>query len=182
MTRTSQRLALGALLLFLVAWPSLGRAQDSTSYSWANLAARGSAGVQGGYAWHTGTESNLPSIRKEWQVGLVGAYNLVPNLSLAAYVVRGFDNHTWRAAVGPRLTVWRSVDRKQAAAVGLAYAWHAGPAENLPRFPHEWEGNAAWGLSVSERFIIGASTAYGLDNKTFRSVLGVTYVLTGGPK
>lgn len=177
-----KRSAVLFLVLSLLAFVAAATVHAQTAYKWSDIKARGSFGVEGGYAWHTGTETNLPSIRKEWQAGVVGAYNLVPNLSASAYVVRGFDNRTWRASLGPRMTVWRSPDAKQSAAVGLAYAWHAGPKENLPTFPHEFEGNAYWGMAVTDRIVLGASTGYGLDNKTFRSVIGATYALAGGVK
>lgn len=147
------------------------------NYSWSDFAHRGSFGVGGGYAFHSGDESNLPATRKEWEVGAYGAYNVVPNFSVAGYGVRGFENRTWRVGLGPRLGVWKSDDKNHAVSVSLRYAWHAGPAEELPHFPHEWEAGAEYGFKFSPKVIFAASSAFGLDNHTFRSSLGARYAL-----
>ena len=40
---------------------------------------------------------------KEWEVGLYGAYNLTPHLSLAGSEVYGFDNKNVQSRVGLRV-------------------------------------------------------------------------------
>lgn len=164
-----------ALVLMCLHFGATAHAQDK---SWTDLKARGSFGVGAGYAFHSGEATNLPPVVKEWQVSLNGAYNIVPNLSAVGYVARGFDNETFRSSLGLRMTVWKSGDGRQAAGVGGGYCFHAGDPKGLPKFPHEFEGGAVYGMQISDRLTAGASTYYGADNRTFRSVLGLTYSLT----
>jgi len=145
-------------------------------YHWSDPV-RLSFGVGGGYVWHTGEEANLPTTRKEFEVGGFGAYNIVPNLSFAGYAVRGFENRTWRVGLGPRLGVWKSDDKNHAASVSLRYAWHAGPESELPAFKHEWEAGGEYGFTFSPKVILAAYSAFGLDSHTFRSSVGARYKL-----
>ena len=49
----------------------------------------------------------VPSFKKEWEVGLFGAYNLTPKLSLTSSAGYGFDNKFVRYKVGLRTVIWR---------------------------------------------------------------------------
>jgi hypothetical protein len=176
--RRSLALAILALVALNIGWAALSHAEPVAGqvYQWTDPV-RLSFGVGGGYTWHTGEEASLPTTRKEFEVGAFGAYNIVPNFSAAGYAVRGFENRTWRAGLGPRLTVWKSVDKQHGASVSLRYAWHAGPAEELPAFRHEWEVGAEYGFQFSPKVIIGATSAYGLDSHTSRSTVAARYRL-----
>jgi hypothetical protein len=179
--RTSFALAVLAALALSLGLSAMAHAQEPVpdpvpTYHWTDPV-RFSLGVGGGYAFHSGEDANLPTHRKEWEVGGFAAYNIVPGLSAAFYVVRGFENRTWRAGLGPRLSVWRSEDKNHAASVSLRYAWHAGPPDELPAFKHEWEAGAEYGFAFSPKVVLGASSAFGLDSHTFRSALGARYRL-----
>lgn len=178
------RLAVGIVVcLFLVvaiaalACTRPAHADEATNYAWNDVAHRGSFGVGAGYAWHTGEESNLPTTRKEFEAGAYGAYSIVPVLTGTAYAVRGFDNRTWRAGIGPRLKVWKSTDARQGASVSLRYAWHAGPESELPSFRHEWEMGAEYGYRISDPLSFVGTSAFGFDSHTFRSAVGLRYRL-----
>ena len=165
-----------AVLAVLALTVGASFAHSQEAYHWTDPV-RWSFAVGGGYVWHTGEETNLPTTREEFEVGGFGAYNIVPNFSAAGYAVRGLENRTWRAGLGPRLSVWKSPDGLHGASVSLRYAWHAGPKEELPRFPHEFEVGGEYGFKFSERIILGATSAYGLDSHTFRSSVGARYKL-----
>ena len=49
-------------------------------------------------------DGNLPSVRKEFTLGLYSAYNLVPALDLVGFAKRGLDSEVWNTALGIRVT------------------------------------------------------------------------------
>ena len=67
-------------------------------------------------------------------------------------------------------------------AVGANYVWHtaADSDENLPRWPKEWEAGFYGAYSLTPHVSAIGAVEYGVDNKTFRSRLGVRYVIFKG--
>ena len=69
-----------------------------------------------------------------------------------------------------------SLDRLGLSA-GANYAWHAGESLNLPKFKKEWEAGIFAAYNLTPTLDLVGSTLSGLDNKTFRSSVGLRVAL-----
>jgi hypothetical protein len=73
-----------------------------------------------------------------------------------------------------------SFDRLSIAG-GVDYAWYeASGNEPVPSFGKEWEVTLVGAYSLTPQFHLTGSSAYGLDNKFFRTRLGVRVSLWQG--
>lgn len=69
---------------------------------------RASLAVGADYAFYQKTGSQpLPSFKKEFEVGIYGAYNLVPKLSLVSSAQLGVDNLLVKWKLGARYVIFR---------------------------------------------------------------------------
>jgi hypothetical protein len=93
---------------FLFSEPALAQEAQpvSPAYPLADLH-RLDIGVRGEYAfWNAANGTPAPAFAKEWGVGLVASYQLVPNLALVGGLIRGLDTKLTRSYVGLNLHVF----------------------------------------------------------------------------
>ena len=98
-----------ALLLFLIlalaaaAGKPAHAADDVPLLSVTRLQLAGGAN----YLWYGAEASEpTPSFGKEWEVGVYGAYNLVPSVDLVGSVAWGLDNKLYQTRIGVRLALF----------------------------------------------------------------------------
>lgn len=134
--------------------------------------------VGAGYDFHGGDASNQPAFDKEWAAGGYVAYNVLPSLDAKAQGVYGFDNQTWRTTLALSTPLPTPVSLPMlSGSAAFGYSWHAGEASNLPTFHKEFEAGVFATYRLVDNVLLAGSTVYGLDNRTFRSSLGLRLVL-----
>lgn len=96
-----------AVALACVALAATSQAQTTTDRPLFSLT-RLSLAAGASYDWFgKAGDQPLPLFKKEWKVGVFGAYNLTPHLSLVASTDYGLDNKWTESKVGLRLRVFQ---------------------------------------------------------------------------
>ena len=97
-------LLLPVLLLALSAGAGQAQTTDKTllSLSRRSLA----AAVDNQWFAKAGVDATVPAFDREWAVGLYGAYNLTPGVSLTASSTYAMDNRWIQSKLGVRLRIF----------------------------------------------------------------------------
>jgi hypothetical protein len=87
--------------------PAWAQVENPSQYPVISLA-RLTLGARGEYSWLSNVNDNdpQPPFKKEWAVGIVGAYGLVPKLSAIGGVTYGVDNREYRSWLGVSLKIF----------------------------------------------------------------------------
>lgn len=104
-------------LFALLALATTAHAQESTPRPLWSLD-RASLGVTANYAFYQNAgDQPLPAYDKAWEIGAVGAYNLVaqpggraPLLNATFATSYDVDNRWWRHRVGLTMVLWKGND------------------------------------------------------------------------
>jgi hypothetical protein len=115
----------------------------------------------------------LPEPDHEWELGLYGAYTLVPRLALVASAERGFDTKRWE--LGPGINL-RLTERGAPVSFGLKAAYRIYSAEGdvlPPTFGKEWIVALNAGRALTDWLVLAASCDYALDNQQFKLAGGL---------
>lgn len=132
------------------------------------------------YDWHAGDAvTPEPAFRKEFTAGAAAAYVLTEHVSATAAAMYGLDSKQWRFSPGVHL---RQRIGSEFFAFGLSYDYYAGHPPSIPTFAHEWAASVIYARPLGGNVLLGASTAYGFDNREFRTSLGVRFPLYLGGK
>lgn len=129
--------------------------------------------VAGGlnYDWHYGSDLNPePAFKKEVAGGLYGAYVLTPHLSGYTAVVYGVDNRVWRISPGLH---YRMKAGSEFFALALTYDYYAGNIPQVPFYSHEWAVAVSYARPIGKNLVIGATESYGMDNRMWRTSVGI---------
>ena len=123
------------------------------------------------YDWHNGPALNpQPTFEKEFAAGLYGAYVLTEHVSGFAAAVWGVDNKTLRFSPGAH---YRFHVGSEFFAFAMTYDFYTGESDEVPRYPHEWAGSATYARAIGKNLIIGGAESYSLDNREFRTSVGI---------
>lgn len=167
--------ALLALACFPASAQTAPPAPKEVSILWLNRLAL-SAGAN--YDWHTGSALNPePTFKKEFAGGLYGAYVLTEHLSAYGAAVYGVDNKVFRFSPGIH---YRFHAGTEFFAFGLTYDYYAGTHAEVARYPHEWAGSVNYARPINKSIVVGASEAYGFDNREWRTSVGIRVPLFFG--
>ena len=128
-----------------------------------------------GYDWHNGDALNpVPVFKKEFVAGVHAAYVLTEHWSAAAAAVYGVDNKQLRLSPGMH---YRFRAGEQFFALGLSYDYYAGKPPAVPFFAHEWAASFIYARPLTKSLLLGLSETYGMDNREWRTSLGIRFPL-----
>ena len=154
-------------LLMLLALPARAQQQQVSLLHISRAAVAAGAN----YDWHYGPGLNPePVFKKEFAGGIYGAYVLTPHVSAYSAVVYGVDNRVWR--ISPGLHYRQSVG-SEFFALAVTYDYYAGNLPLVPFYAHEWAASVSYARPVGKSLIIGATESYGMDNREWRTSIGV---------
>lgn len=142
----------------------------------------GRAAVAGAvsYDWHSGDAvTPTPAFRKEFAAGVSAAYVLTEHVSATGAAMYGLDSKQWRFSPGVHI---RQRIGSEFFAFGLSYDYYAGHPPAVPTFAHEWAASVIYARPIGTNMLLGASTAYGFDNREFRTSIGIRFPLYLGGK
>ncbi len=160
------RTAVWVAMLSLLAMPAI--AQEKVSLLNVQRVA-----VAGGinYDWHYGSDLNPePTFKHEVAGGLYGAYVLTEHLSGCADAVYGVDNKVWRFSPGIH---YRTRVGSEFFALALTYDYYAGSVPDVPFYAHEWAVAVSYARPLGKSLVIGATESYGMDNRLWRTSVGI---------
>ena len=102
-----RRLLLAVILGLCVSAPAWALDPDPVQYPWNSLA-RLQLGARLTYDWFDAPEATIPlAFKKEWNVGLGAAYNIVPKMSAIGRIEYGVDNKLWHYGLGVNVQLYK---------------------------------------------------------------------------